>query len=433
MKKIIIGLLILVMQTSCSQEKKENTTKFDIDYLFTNVSIIPMNKEIVLSNKNIAIKNGKIIEITDNSKQFNSVAHTIDLKGKYIMPALSDAHVHLPKDKTALKKLLTLQLINGVTKIKSMRGNWKHTEWRKEYNTNNSIYPKMYLAAPPIHRKHNFDTNQLNKFVTNVKKQKFDFIKILSIKDENLFKLLDSLCKINNVALAGHFPKNITDKTIFNSNYTSFEHLGGLTGISSELLNSRMNNIKQKNIFLCPTLSWYSVGSGRYSYEELRNLAGMQFIAKEKVDNWITKTKQYREKLGEQAYKDEVTSELKKIDEKYKVINKLKDLNVKMLLSPDCSTKYLIPGFGMYGEMKLLKNTNLSNFDILKMGTVNFSEFFKGNYGTLEVGKDADFLILNENPLNNLRTLTSIDGIYFNTNYIDNKKLKELSKSILPN
>lgn len=430
MKNIIIGLLVLTMLSSCSQEKKKF---FEVDYLFTNVSIIPMDKETVLKNKSIAVKDGKIIGIVDaNSRQYKSVAHTIDAKGKYIMPTLSDAHVHLPKDKSKVEKLLTLHLINGVTKIRSMRGNWKHTDWKKEYNTTNSIYPKMYLSSPPMHRNHNFEINQLTGFLKNIKSKGFDFIKILSIKDETLFKSLDSICKINNIEFGGHFPKNISDETLFNSNYTSFEHLGGLVG-KPELLENRLKNIKEKNIFICPTLSWYSVGSGRYTYEELRNQSGMKYISKTTIDNWINKTKQYRDKLGEQAYKDEVTSELKTLDEKYEVIKKLNKLDVKMLLSPDSSSKYMVAGFGMVDEMNLLKNADLSNYEILKMATINFAEFFKGNYGTIEVGKDTDFLILNENPLTNLNALKNIEAIFINTNYIDNNKLKELSKSILPN
>ena len=431
MRNIIIGLLILVMQTSCSQEKKED---FKVDYLFTNVSVIPMNTEIVLKSKTIAIKDGKIIEIADaNTKKFTSVAHTIDAKGKFIMPALSDAHVHLPKKENDFKKLLTLELINGVTKIRSMRGKWNHIEWRKEYNKESSIYPKMYLSSPVIHRKSNFDIKQLNEFVKKVKNKGFDFIKVLSVKDETFFNELDSICKLNDISLCGHYPKNVSDNVLFNSNYTSLEHLGGLTKIEPQLLAKRLQKIKENNIYICPTLSWYSVGSGRYSYEELRKQPGINYISKEKVDNWIDKTKQYREKLGVQGYKDEVASELKKLNEKYEVIKKLHNLNIKMLLSPDSSAKYMVAGFGLLGEMKLLKNADLSNFEILQMATTNFSDFFKGNYGTIEVGKNADFIILNENPLTNLDALKNIDAVFFNTNYLNSDKLKELSKTILPN
>ena len=222
--------------------------------------------------------------------------------------------------------------------------------------------------------------------------------------------MLDSLCEVNEIKIGGHFPSNLTDAQIFKSSYASFEHLGGLTG-QSELLENRLQEIKKKTIFICPTLSWYSVGSGRYSYEELRTQPGMQYVSKEMVNSWIEKTKQYRDKLGAKAYREEVNIELGKLDEKYLIIKKLNELGVKMLLSPDSSSKYMVAGFGVVGEMELLKNAELSNFEILKMATVNFSDLFKEDYGTIEAGKEADFILLNDNPLENINTLKTIECI----------------------
>jgi len=419
-----ILLILFFTQLSCSQKS------YDADYLFTNASIITLKGHEVLANKNLLIKNGKTIEISNLNPSLIKVKNRINLEGKYIMPSLSDAHVHLPKHEDDLERFLSLNLINGVTKLRSMRGNWNHLEWRDKYNTEESIYPKLYLSAPPVSRKHDFNTEQLRTYVENAKD--FDFIKILSVKNESLFNRLDSLCKVNNITIGGHFPNNISDDLLFKSNYSSFEHLGGLI-LEPELLEKRIKEIKSNNVYICPTLSWYSVGSGRYSYEELLNQPGMHHVLKETIDEWIEKTKQYREKLGYEAYKEEVASELKKLERKYQVIKRLNTLDVKMLLSPDSSSKYMVTGFGLIGEMKLLKNADLSNYEILKMATVNFADFFNEDYGIIEEGKDADFIILNGNPLNNLDTLKSIEGLFFNTNYLNKAQLDNLSKSILPN
>ena len=434
MKKFI--LIIIVCQTliSCGQ----NTNKKDItkpDYLASNlviknVAVIGMKTNSPIKNQDVIIKSGKIISIenTDETDYKNMVV--IDGSGKYMMPSLTDAHVHLPKDERDLEKFFILNLINGVTKVRSMRGDWKHLEWRRKYNTGTSIYPKLYLSAPAISRRDDFSSEELQEFIENARD--FDFVKILSVKNESLFKQLDSLCKVNDIKIGGHFPSNLTDTQIFKSSYTSFEHLGGLTG-QSELKKNRLQEIKKKNIFICPTLSWYSVGSGRYSYEELRNQPGMRYVSKEVVNSWIEKTKQYRDKLGAKAYKEEVNIELEKLDEKYLIIKKLNELGVNMLLSPDSSSKYMVAGFGVVGEMELLKNAELSNFEILKMATVNFSNFFKENYGIIEEGKEADFILLNDNPLENINTLKTIEGVFFNENYLSKDALKKLSESILPN
>ncbi|MBC8753546.1 amidohydrolase family protein [Kordia sp. YSTF-M3] len=423
MKKILLLIVVLITQNVYAQKE------VDADYAFTNVSVITMTENKVLRNKNVLVKDGKIIAITDANSSALKAKNTINLKGKYIIPSLSDAHVHLPKDESELRKFFILNLINGVTKVRSMRGNWNHVTWRKTYNTETSFYPKLYISSPPISWKYNFDDTQLAEYMNSAKK--FDFIKILSIKDEATFRKLNAACVSQNISLAGHFPKNVSDNFLFESNYTSFEHLGGLIGRPS-LLNDRLQKIKEKNIFICPTLSWYSVGSGRYSYEELRNQAGMKFIPTTTIDSWIEKTTVYREKIGNEAYKEEVKKELKTLDEKYKVIKQMHELGIKMLLSPDSSSKYMVNGFGVVGEMKLLKNAGLNNYQILEMTTRNFADFFNGNYGTIQKGKDADFLILNDNPLEKLETLHAIEALFFNNNYLDRETINKLSKEILP-
>ena len=434
MKKYFLIIMIFQSLISCTQ----NTNKKDItksEYLASNlviknVAVINMVTNKAIKNQDVVVKAGKIISIANAQEQDYKNMVVIDGSGKYMMPSLTDAHVHLPKNESDLERFFILNLINGVTKVRSMRGDWKHLEWREKYNTETSVYPKLYLSAPAISRRDDFSSEELQEFIENARD--FDFVKILSIKNETLFKMLDSLCEVNEIKIGGHFPSNLTDAQIFKSSYASFEHLGGLTG-QSELLENRLQEIKKKTIFICPTLSWYSVGSGRYSYEELRTQPGMQYVSKEMVNSWIEKTKQYRDKLGAKAYREEVNIELGKLDEKYHIIKKLNELGVKMLLSPDSSSKYMVAGFGVVGEMELLKNAELSNFEILKMATVNFSDLFKEDYGTIEAGKEADFILLNDNPLENINTLKTIEGVFFNENYLSKDALNKLSESILPN
>ena len=428
MKKFLFLATVLISQNILSQKQK-------YDLVFKNANIVSMENDKVLENQNIAISNGKIVAIENAKKSKLKAEKTIDLKGKYIMPSLADAHVHLPETEEELQRMFDLNLINGVTKLRSMRGDWKHKEWQNKFNTINSIYPKIYLSAPPISRNLEASTAQLEEFVKAVKDNNYGFIKILSIKNQEIFTQLDSLCKKYDVPLGGHFPRlamgnSLNEDVFFNSNYKSIEHLGGLVG-EPNLFESRIQAIKKNDIYICPTLLWYSTGSGQYSYEQLEKLPGMEFVSKETMQEWIEKTKIYREKIGEQAYKDEVAKELKDLQEKYQVIARLQKEGIKMLLSPDASSKYMMTGCNMINEMELLKNANLSNFEILQMATVNFATFHKEYNGVIKVDKPADFIILDQNPLEDLQTLRNVKGVFFNNNYIDNKALEEIKKNLL--
>lgn len=429
MQKIILFLVLSITQFVFSQNQ--------YDVVFKNVNVVTLQGDQVLLNQNIAVKDGKIVVIEKTKKSKLKGQKEYDLKGQYIMPSLADAHVHLPEKEEDLQRFFELNLINGVTKLRSMRGDWKHSDWRNKYNANDSYYPKLYLSSPPISRSYDLTQEQIEGFVKATKERGFDFIKILSIKNQEIFKQLDETCKKHEISLGGHFPRlasgNTLDESVFfNSNYKSIEHLGGLVG-EPDFFESRLKAIKENAIFICPTLSWYSIGSGQYTYDELQKLPGMEYVSNETKKEWLEKTKQYRDKIGEQAYKEEVAKELKDLEEKYQVIARLQKEGVKMILSPDASSKYMSAGFNMLTEMELLKNGKLSNLEILQMATTNFADFFKENYGELKVGKDADFIILENNPLEDLKTLKNVKGVYYNQKFLDDNKLSLIKSALKVN
>lgn len=431
MKQILFTIGILIFQLGFTQKTIE------VDFLITNISIVPMNIETVLRTKDIAINKGKIVAIVQHKKGIYTGKQIIDGTSKYLLPTFADAHVHLPDEEKDLEKYLTLNLINGVTKLRSMRGDDKHLEWRRKYNTITSLYPKMYLSATPIHRSQDFTNEQLTKYVKYLKDSRFDFIKVLSVKNQNIFIQLDKLCKKNNLKMAGHFPSDpqglvISDDIIFNSNLNSIEHLGGLVG-DPTTFESRIRLMKDKNIFSCPTLRWYEIAYGAFDINTIQKQKGIEYIEPKTVTEWVDKTVKYREEMGEKALKEEIDFYAKEIDERLLVINKLSKDGVKLLLSPDSSSKFIIPGFGMMDEIKLYKKAGLSNYDILKAVTVNFANYFNDkSYGTIEVGKNADFMIINDNPFQQLETLQNIQSLFFNNNYLDKNKLESLSKEALP-
>src|SRR5690606_3683302 len=407
----------------------------DADYIFKNVNIVSMTNDKVIEKQNVVIKNGKIIEISDKTKHTSK--NIIDAKGKYIMPTMADAHVHIPESDEEIEKVMKLNLINGVTKLRSMRGSWNDLERKNKYNSKESYYPKMYLSPPPIHRSHEFSVKELEDYIKASKDYGFDFVKILSIKNPALLKQMDSLCKKYNVNIGGHYPDNpkgirFSDETVFSTNYNSIEHLGGLVG-EPESYENRIKNIKQNNIFICPTMQWYAIGYGQYGIDEMLNQKGMEYIPTDIKTEWAEKSQLYRDKLGKEGFEEERIKYASEMQERFNVTKRLNDEGVKLLLSPDSSSKFIVSGFGMLEEMKLYRKAGLSNFDILRSATTNFALLFNENYGTIETGKDADFILLSQNPLNDLKALENVEAVFYNNHYLDQKQLNEIAKSVLPN
>jgi hypothetical protein len=405
------------------------------DYIFKNVNIITMKDDKIIEKQTVVIKDGKIVEIA--GKTNHTSKNTIDAKGKYLLPTMADAHVHFPESDEELERVMKLNLINGVTKLRSMRGSWNDLERKSKYNSKESYYPKLYLSPPPIHRSHELSIDDLEKYVKASKEYGFNFVKILSIKSPVLLKQLDSLCKKYDVNIGGHYPDNpkgvrFSDESVFSTNYNSIEHLGGLVG-EPESYENRLKNIKQNKIFICPTMQWYAIGYGQYGIDEMLNQRGMQYIPIDIKTDWAEKSQLYREKLGKDGFEEERTKYALEMQERFSVTKRLNDEGVKLLLSPDSSSKFIVSGFGMLEEMKLYQKAGLSNFDILRSATTNFALRFNENYGIIETGKDADFMLLSHNPLQDLKALENVNAVFYNNHYLDQKQLKDLANSVLPN
>ena len=90
-----------------------------------------MEKEEVLSNQTVVIKDGKIAAIGNKAKYSNN-ALVIDGTGKYLIPGLAEMHAHVPPidDLEPMKEVLFLFAANGITTIRGMLGHPKHLELR---------------------------------------------------------------------------------------------------------------------------------------------------------------------------------------------------------------------------------------------------------------------------------------------------------------
>ena len=72
--------------------------------ILKNVSVIPVNHEVTISNCNVYLRSGKIEKIEAfGSKQIMKGYTIIDCKGKFLVPGLADMHAHFPDKDSPIK------------------------------------------------------------------------------------------------------------------------------------------------------------------------------------------------------------------------------------------------------------------------------------------------------------------------------------------
>ncbi len=408
---------------------------FAQDLLIKDINIIPMTSNIVLKNQSVWIQNGKIKSISEHKKTAAPKnIKVLDGKGKYLMPALADMHVHLP-DEPKIDKLLLSNIAAGVTQIRIMNSNVAQIDLKEKLkNKTNLISPNIHFSHL-VRRSETFSEQQADSLMMDVKKNGIDFVKLLSLSDEATFNNLTKAAQKHNTILCGHYPVYQKDgqsymvdmENVIKGNFKSIEHLAGYIWLQGkDQIDQALKLTKEYNIYNCPTLDW-DIMSGDLQYpDEYKNRITYQFLPKAITKNWESNYAAAIDKAGgKEKVMESRDKSLPAYELKQKVLKRLYENDCLLLIGGDAGNDFQADGFNIYEEMMNWKNAGIDNYTILKSATVTPSQFFneQDKWGTIEIGKNAEMIILSENPLEDIKNITSIETTIVGDTIYDNKEL----------
>jgi len=389
--------------------------------LITNVNVIPVEGgEAILKNQTVIIKNGKISEIIPFKQEHTNdkLKAIVDGTGKYLIPGLVDMHVHFPNEKEIpLDQFFKLNLAAGVTTLRSMRGEPRHLTLRDSINKKLILAPDLYISIS-LPGDSTVTAKELKTFITKSKKENWDFVKYLSGLNPALFDSAALYCKQNNIKLAGHV-YNQDLQTAIKANQASVEHYQSVLKEyrkDSLHFDDVMKALKEKNIFIDPTLSFYYIWGLQFANEELKARNGIDQIGIKVYENWVKDYMEFLknfEGVAKQAEMEKYIAKTKKnLTDFGRVLKRMNDNKVMLLLSPDESA-FNVPGFAMAEEMKLYAKAGISNYDILKIATYNAACFFgkQNEWGSITKSKKANLVLLDKNPLEDIENIKTVNAV----------------------
>jgi imidazolonepropionase-like amidohydrolase len=91
---------------------------------------------------------------------------------------------------------------------------------------------------------------------------------------------------------------------------------------------------------------------------------------------------------------------------------------------------YVYPAESLIQELEIFQEAGLTPVQILQTATVNGAYYFNitDKTGTIAVGKKADLVLLDQNPLKDIRALRTVNGVFTHGKYYNRQAIEELLK-----
>lgn len=466
MKKSIWIIVIALFACTSSE-------KIPIDLLVKGATIIDIKTGERIEGNLIAIRGDSIVSVFDERESgLYSWTTEFDATGKFIIPGLWDNHVHFGGGDTLIrenKNLLPLYVAHGITAVRDAAADISPSvlQWRKEIAEGKLFGPTLFTSVPKLEGYQSMwigdieisTIEEMKKALDSLQKIEVDFIKITdnTLKPDLYLEVLRE-AKKRGLKTSAHIPYALTMEQVSSAGLGTVEHGSYLLKASStkekeftdqimsgkityrDLLPSILESIDestamktygmmaQKGTGVVPTLN-ISYTTAYLDQHDHANDPYQKYIGK-----GLLKTYAWR---VERAAKDDE----KAIALRHAAYEKTKSLlpglqkaGVKIIAGTDAGylNSFVYPGIALHQELQLFVEAGLTPLQALQSSIINGPEFLEksNDFGSIESGRFADLVILDENPLLDITATQKINAVILKGKSLDRKTLDQLLTEI---
>lgn len=442
MPPVAITLLILLMAAAshlpshASDRDKKTTHSFYLD----NVHIVDTNTGKLIKNRQLQIRNGKISAINPALTPITEKNYTQhNGNGHYVVPGLIDMHVHTFDPAT-----FTIALSHGVTHLRLMNGVKEHLQWRKELEGGSRIGCTITVGSPIIsgfknaymhYPAHTLD--EATKAVAKAKQQGYDLIKAYGNLDTPVLAALLREAKKQNMPLAKHGPHPTPGM--------GWDELAGLQSLEhvedifqgpldyqqdQKKLDETIIYLKTLDTPITPTLNiFWQLTEISVRKQIYINTLPRDYISpivalgakRNQVKRWLNSPVEMAEyNKRTLAFLQEITRQLY-------------SAGITLLVGSDSGELLSPHGLATHKEMELMHQAGLPTVAVLRAATINAAKALgkESQLGQVAVGYNADLVLSEHNPLENLTALTHPAAVVKQGRLFSKTELEQLRQTAI--
>jgi imidazolonepropionase-like amidohydrolase len=419
------GIALFFVGATASLVEAQDTT------IVADVSVVAMTSPTILTHRNVTIAGDRIVAIDSGAVPPRSSVRLIDGRRGYLVPGLTDAHVHLELGE---RRWLPVFLSYGITTVFNLRGEQRHLVLRADVAEGRVIGPTIYTAGQYANLPLIQTVADAERVAKEQKAAGYDFVKIHGNLSPDAYRALANETRRLGIPLIGHAPRNLPFDSLLANRQIMVAHAEELlythfrkpdtTGLGA--LGPRM---REAGVWLTPNLVAYTLIARQIgrpaAIDSMLTLADSRFLDTAMVRLWRSGTYTNRPLDSAPAYETNRRF-------LFTVVDGLHRAGVPMLAGTDTPLPGIYPGRSLHDELDYLVDAGFSRYEALATATVLPGRFVDENvkrgtrFGTIEVGSRADVLLVDGNPLSDLSVLRAPRAVMVAGRWLERAELDRM-------
>jgi len=406
----------------------------------------------VLEHQTVLVRDQRIAAIGDVARvPVPPASARIDGRGRYLLPGLVDMHVHYNDP-----RYTTLFLANGVTTVRNMWGAPAHLRSRDAIASGAALAPAIYTCGPitdgdpPVWEGSIVvrTAAEAEAAVAGQAAAGYDFIKVYDSLALDAYDGVMRAAQRHGIRVVGHVPLAVGLSHALAAGQASIEHLTGyLLALQSDDSPHRPTPVPAQRYTIgryaereripevvastlaagawnCVTLVVLEKTSRLDGYSALREAPELRYLPPALVDGWDP-AKDFRFKDTTPAAFDDMRTG---VDVRRELTRALHEAGARILLGTDTPNPFVVPGFSIHEELRLLVDAGLTPYEALRAGTAAAAEFLHGSdeFGSVREGLRADLVLAEANPLDDVANAARRAGVMVRGRWLPEAELRSM-------
>jgi imidazolonepropionase-like amidohydrolase len=410
---------------------------------FVGANVIPMNSEGVLRDHTVIVDGDRIKAIGPRSStSIPDGATKIDSKGKYLIPGLTDVHVHFlaPKSMEVItgedgpklkpvENLLYLYLAAGVTTVRAMAGFPELLEVRDAIERGEMLGPRLIVCTQAFDGPKPLLGEYLGRAIASpdearsaVRESKaagYDLIKVYTMLGRDSYDAIMDEAGKAGLKVVGHVPLSVGLEHALASGQAEITHGEEFWRFTRDyddaVVKKYTKMAADAGIWFSPTISTYrNIRDQMLDIDSMLDRPELKYIDPLIILFWAPPYNRY---VRDNSDPEKTAKRARRFDPQLdfaeRLVKSMHEAGVPIVTGTDALNPMSMPGYAVHDELEELVGAGLSDWEALRSSTIRPAEFMEqsAEWGSITEGGTADLVLLSANPIKNIRNVKKIEGV----------------------